>query len=142
MILDSDPLAIHFHIPATDPLGRETIFGKLRFFPDRVELSWRLKGNVFRGGKGEMEVINLPYGEIEQVELVKRWFKIRTLVLRVSDASLVEAIPGVQMGKMSLEIDDQSRKEVKKLEPLIDYQKSVFILDAQDERLRNMRAED
>lgn len=141
MLLASDPLAIHFHMPATDPLGREEVLGKLRFFPEKIELSWRLRGNVFRGGKGEMEVLSIPYGEIEQVELIKRWFRIRTLVLRVSDPQLVEAIPGVEMGKMTLEIDRQSASEVKKLEPLIDYQKSVFILDAQDERLRALRAE-
>lgn len=141
MLLASDPLAIHFRIPATDPLGREEVLGKLRFFPDEIELSWRLKGNVFRGGKGEMEVITFPYGEVELVEFVKRWWKIRALVLRVSNPRLVEAIPGVEMGKMTLEIDDRSREEVKKLEPLIDYQKSVFILDAQDRRIRELREE-
>jgi len=73
-MISIEPVNIHFRIPAADPLGREEVLGKLRFLPDHVGLSWRMKGNVFKGGKGEMINIDLPYGEIEHVELVKKWF--------------------------------------------------------------------
>ncbi|MDB4499092.1 hypothetical protein N9213_01540, partial [Akkermansiaceae bacterium] len=107
--------------------------------PDHVELSWRLKGNVFSGGKGEMKVIDLPYGEIEHVDLIKKWFKIRRIVFRVSDPKLLGEIPAAEMGKLTMLIDERSREEVKKLHGLIDFKRSIFLLDAQEERLKAMR---
>jgi hypothetical protein len=107
-----------------------------------VELSWRLKGNVFSGGKGKMQVIDLLYGEIEHVDLVKKWFKIRQIVFRVSDPRLLAGIPAAEMGKLTMIIDDRSREEVKKLHGLIDFKRSIFLFDAQEERLKAMRKED
>lgn len=137
----TEPVAIQFHIPATDPLGKEGIIGKLRFLAENVELSWRLKGNVFIGGQGEMHQVIIPYGEIEDVEIVKSWFKIRRLIFRVSDPKLVPNMPGVEMGKMTLEIDAHSRSEAKKLAGLIDFQRSIFRLDKQNRRLDALRAD-
>ncbi|MBK1854751.1 hypothetical protein JO972_07260 [Verrucomicrobiaceae bacterium 5K15] len=138
-MISIDPVNINFHIPATDPLGREEVLGKLRFLPDHVKLSWRMKGSVFKGGKGELTTIDLPYGEIEHVELVKKWFKIRRIVLRIETPELVKDIPGVDMGRMNLHIDDRSREEAKKLTDLIDFQRSMFILDEHDKRLKAMK---
>lgn len=138
-MISIEPVNIHFSIPATDPLGRQAVLGKLRFLPDRVALSWRLKGNVFRGGKSEMVTVDLPYGEIDHVELVKKWFRIRQMILRIADPELVRDIPGVDMGKMVLEIDDRSRQEAKKLSSLIDFKRSIFILDEHENRLKSMR---
>ncbi|BDS06585.1 hypothetical protein NT6N_16250 [Oceaniferula spumae] len=140
-MISIEPVNIHFHIPATDPLGREEVLGKLRFLPEQVMLSWRLKGSVFKGGKGEMTTIGLPYGEIEHVELVKKWFKIRQIVLRIESPELVKDIPGVDMGKMVLHIDERSRIEARKLTDLIDFKRSMFILDEHDKRLQSMKAE-
>ena len=135
----TDPVNINFQCPPTDPLGREHVIGKLRFLPDHVELSWQLRGNVFTGGKSEMTARDLAYGEIEQVELVKRWWKIRKLIFRVSDPKLLGEIPVAEMGKLEMEIDERSREEAKKLEALIDFKRSIFLLDAQEERLQSMR---
>ena len=137
-MLTIDPVHIQFTIPAQDPLGREEVLGKVRFLPDHVEINWRLKGNVFVGGKGEMHTIDVPYGEIEHVELVKKWWKLRRIILRISDPSLVKEIPGVELGKMTLEIDKRSREEAKKLEGLIDFKRSVFLLDEHESRLAAM----
>jgi hypothetical protein len=135
-MLESEPISLWFFIPATDPLGREEVHGKLRFLADHVELHWRMKGNVFRGGEDEMVRIDLPYGEIEHVELVKRWWRIRSIILRIGDPALVGAIPGVSMGKMELQIDARSREEVGKLASLIDFRRSIFLLDEQTRRLQ------
>ena len=140
-MISIDPVSIHFHIPATDPLGREEVLGKLRFLPEHVALSWRMKGSVFQGGKGDMTTIELPYGEIEHVELIKKWFRIRNIVLRISNPEMVKDIPGVTMGKMTLHIDDRSREEAKKLTGLIDFKRSMFILDDHERRLKAMKAE-
>ncbi len=132
-MLEHDPVHIHFSIPAADPLGRNEVVGKLRFFPKEIEIGWRLKGNVFIGGKGEMQILRIPYSEVEHVELVRRWFRFRHLVLRISDPALVQDIPGVTMGKMTLLIDARSRSEAKKLRPLIDFNRSVFLLEQFEE---------
>ncbi|MFT6177696.1 MAG: hypothetical protein ACJAQT_000682 [Akkermansiaceae bacterium] len=137
----TDPVHINFHCPPVDSLGKDSVIGKLRFLPDSVELSWQMKGNVFTGGKSEMEVIDLPYGEIEHVELVKKWWKIRKLIFRVSDPKLLNDIPVADMGKLEMKIDDRSRQEAEKLESLIDFRRSIFLLDAQEERLKAMREE-
>jgi hypothetical protein len=139
-MISIEPVNIHFSIPASDPLGRQAVLGKLRFMPELVALSWRLKGNVFRGGKSEMITIDLPYGEIEHVALVKKWFRVRQIVLRIATPELVQDIPGVDMGKMTLDIDDRSREEAKKLIGLIDFKRSIFILDDHEKRLKTMRS--
>ncbi|MEO1835274.1 MAG: hypothetical protein ABGZ49_07240 [Akkermansiaceae bacterium] len=130
-----DPVHIQFHIPARGPLGREEVLGKIRFLPAHVEFNWRLKGNVFVGGKGEMHTLTVPYGEIEHVELIRKWWRLRRLVLRISNPALVAEIPGVELGKMTLEIDERSREEAKKLACLIDFKRSAFLLDEHDQRL-------
>ena len=89
-----------------------------------------------------MVTIDLPYSEIEHVELVKKWFKIRRLVLRIENPELVKDIPGVEMGKMNLNIDDRSLEEAKKLSSLIDFKRSMFILDEHDQRIKAIRDED
>ena len=141
MIL-TEPIHINFNCPAIDPLGREHLIGKLRFLPEHVELSWRMKGNVFTGERSEMNSIDLPYGEVEHVELVKKWWKIRQLIFRVSDPKLLKEIPLAEMGKLVMEIDDRSRQEVQKLSSLIDFKRSIFLLDEQDKRLEAMRESD
>lgn len=141
-MIQTEPIHINFNCPATDPLGREFMMGKLRFLPEYVELSWRMKGNVFTGGKTDMNTIDLPYGEIEHVELVKKWWKIRKIIFRVSDPKLLKDVPASEMGKLTMEIDERSREEAKKLDSLIDFKRSIFLLDAQEERLKAMRESD
>ena len=138
-MLDSDPISIQFDIPATDHLGKDHVEGKVRFMADEVEIDWRVRGNVFRGGNAKVSTIKMPYTQIEHVELRKKWWKIRDIVLRISDASLVEEIPGVEMGKMVLVIDKRSREEAQKLESLIDYTRSIFLLDEQTKRLDDLK---
>jgi len=86
-----------------------------------------------------MTTIDLPYGEIEHVELVKKWFKIRSLIFRVSDPKLLGDIPAADMGKLTMEIDARSREEAKKLSSLIDFQRSTFLFDEQEKRLQAMK---
>jgi hypothetical protein len=135
----TDPISIQFEIPATDHLGRDHVEGKIRFMADEVEIGWRIRGNVFRGRNADVEMITMPYGQIEHVELRKKWWKIRDIILRIADPSLVAMIPGVEMGKMILQIDQRSREEAEKLESLIDYKRSIFILDEQTKRLEKLK---
>lgn len=138
-MITNEPIAIQFRIPATDHLGKNEVEGKIRFLPENVELDWRLKGNVFRGGQQEVKTIILSYGEIEHVELKKHWWILKQIILRIANPALVESIPGVEMGKMLLEIDSRSRNEAKKLTSLIDFKRSIFLVDEQTKRLEKMR---
>lgn len=138
-MLDTDPISIQFDIPATDHLGKDHVEGKVRFMADEVEIGWRVKGNVFRGGNAEVQIITMPYSQIEHVELRKKWWRIRDIILRIADPSLIEEIPGVEMGKMVLQIDKRSREEAEKLESLIDFKRSVFLLDEQTKRLDRLK---
>ena len=135
-LLPNEPLSIWFHMPAPDPLGRDEVLGKLRFLPDLVELHWRLKGNVFRNADMDMQCIALPYGEIESVEIVKRWWKIRQLILRIGTPTWVNAIPAAEMGKLILHIDERSALDAKKLHSIIDFRRSCFLLDESTKRLQ------
>jgi len=138
-MLDTDPISIQFKIPATDHLGKDHVEGKIRFMADEIELGWRVKGNVFRGKNSDVELIPLAYSDIEHVELRKKWWKIRDLVLRITDPTLVANIPGVEMGKMTLQIDKRSREEAEKLESLIDFKRSIFIFEEQSKRLDDLK---
>ena len=46
------------------------------------------------------------------------------------------------MGKMILHIDERSRDEAKKLTGLIDFKRSMFILDDHEKRLKSMKADE
>lgn len=135
-MLESEYLSIWFTIAAPDPLGRDEVMGKLRFLPEVVELHWRLKGNVFRQTEAEMQTIILPYQEIESVELHKSWWKLRGITIRIGNPALIDAIPAAEMGKLTMTIDERSANDAKKLTTMIDFRRSVFLLDESNRRLK------
>ncbi|MBK1832860.1 hypothetical protein [Roseibacillus ishigakijimensis] len=135
----NQPINLHFTIPATDALGREEVEGQLRFHAENLDLHWRLKGNVFTGGAGEMTTIAIPYPAVAEVRLHKRWFRPSELILRVEDPSLVAAIPGSEVGRLVMQVQDQSKDALKNVNELIDYRRSVFLLDETNKRLEVLR---
>jgi hypothetical protein len=138
-VLGSDPINLHFSIPATDHLGREEVQGQLRFHADHIDLHWRLKGNVFTGGPGDMKLIEIPYPVVAEVTMKRRWFRPAELILRLENPELVSEIPGIEVGRMTLHIDPKSKEAVQKVHNLIDYRRSSFLLDETNERLESMR---
>jgi hypothetical protein len=70
------------------------------------------------------------------VELVKKWWSIRGIVLRLGNPTLVAAIPGAEMGKMVVIIDERSALDAKKLSSIIDFRRSIFLLDDTSRRLK------
>ena len=133
-----EPISVSFRIPATDPLGRNEVIGKLRFLPQHCELHWHLEHNVFRGGKGEHHIVNIPYGEIEEVDLKKRWLGRSTISFNISNPKLILNMPGVEMGKLTFEIDKKSSSSLGKLKNYVDFKKSVFQFEKTDTYLKNM----
>jgi len=133
------PINLEFTIPATDPLGREEVAGKLRFLPDKCELHWSLSANVFRGGKGEHKIIELPYNEIDEVELKKKWLRPTRISFHVSNPELIKEIPGVVMGNLSFEIKKRSTKDLERLKDFIDFKQSLFLFERNDAYLKSLR---
>ena len=138
-MLETEPINLHFSIPATDSLGREAVQGQLRFHADHIDLFWRLKGNVFTGGVGEMQQIEIPYPAVQQVTMKRRWFKPAELTMLLENPALVAEVPGIEVGKMTLLIDPQSKEAVNKVHDLIDYRRSLFLLDESNKRLKAIR---
>ncbi|GHC59586.1 hypothetical protein [Roseibacillus persicicus] len=140
-MLNTEPLNIHFTIPAKDHLGREEVQGQLRFHAEHIDLHWRMTGNVFTKGPSEMKLVAIPYPAVAEVSLKKRWLRPTELILRLENPELVSEIPGIEVGRMVLIIDAQSKKAIEKVNDLIDFQRSVFLLDETNKRLDAMRAE-
>ena len=136
----AEPITLNFTMPARDHLGRNGVVGKISFTPDHVELDWRLEENVFRPDASKVREIHIPYGEVSHVSFKKKWFRFRELHLHIADPSLTAEIPGDLMGKLILQINERSRKDIDKVLPLIDFKRSQFVLDAQEQRLESVRA--
>jgi len=132
---------LEFTIPPTDALGRELVMGKLRFLPKNAELHWRLADNVFRGGKDELKSVTLPYSQIDAVNLDKKWLRPSKISLHISDPALVADIPGVEMGKITFQIEKNSEAEVKKLKEYIDFKRSIFLFEQHDAYLDEIKSE-
>lgn len=137
-----DEISINFTIPATDPLGKNAVVGKVRFLADKVEINSRYQGNVFRGGEEKLVSVDLTYADVEKAEVVSGWFRVKKLVLHVGNPDLVKELPGMLMGKLEMHIEKNSGEEAKKLKNIIDYKRSEFILDSHEARLQAMREKD
>jgi len=139
-MLDLDqPINLKFTIAAADPLGREQVEGKLRFLPSMCELHWALSANVFRGGKGEHQVIEIPYGQIDEVDIVKKWFRPMKISFHVSNPELVKDIPNVVMGNLTFEIDKRSTDDLERLKSFIDFKQSLFLFERNDNYLEGLK---
>lgn len=139
-MLDLDEaISLAFTIPATDPLGREEVIGKLRFLPKTVELHWSLGDNVFRGGKGEHHVLEIPYKEIDDVELEKKWLRASKISFHVGNPALIKDVPSVVMGNLTFEIDKKSAKDLERLKSYIDFKQSLFLFEQTDSYLQELK---
>ena len=134
------PINLSFKIAATDPLGREEVLGKLCFLPKLCELHWQLSANVFRGGKGQLQVTELPYSAIGEVYLKKRWLRPSLLTLQFNDPALLQDIPNVDMGKLTFEVDKESSQDLNKLKGYIDFKQSIFLFEQANAHLDELRS--
>lgn len=86
-----------------------------------------------------MKLIEIPYPSVAEVGMKRRWFRPAELTLRLEDPELVADIPGIEVGRMVLLIDPKFKAEVNKVHDLIDYRRSVFLLDETNKRLESLR---
>jgi len=137
---EDEPAAIYFDIPATDALGRLNVTGKLRALEDKVVLHWKEKERTFARSASQLKTIELGYDDIEEADIRSKLFFRRFLVLKIKDPRLIEEMPGVQLGSVTLHLPRKSQREAAKFVSLIDYKLSQVAMEKGAERLRQFEA--
>jgi len=87
-----------------------------------------------------MTLITIPYPSVAEVDLKQKWLRPSVLLLRLEDPSLVAEVPNIEVGRMLLTIDKQSKAQIDKLKNLIDFRRSMFLLDETNKRLESIRS--
>lgn len=134
-----DEISVSFENPATDPLGNDHVAGKLYCGRDAVELQFKLKDRAFR--KTESTTVRFLYSEVEQVQLVRRWFRPRILIFRTRCPEKLDGFPGFQVGRAELQVIPASVKEAGKVADFIRFKQSEAFVAESEERLNRLRDE-
>lgn len=139
VILD-DQSAVYFEIPATDPLGRMHVTGKLLAAPDKLALYWRLKENAFRRDEAEMQLIPIDYLNIESIQFratLGLW-KPR-LLLKIADPAPMAGLPGAAVGGILLHLTGRTAKaDARSFMKMVDYRKSEADANARINRISDL----
>lgn len=133
----TDELSIDFKNPATDALGYEGVQGKLRCQRDEVELQFDQDDRAFR--KIPVVVRQIPYGQVESVEYIDRWFRPKLLIFKTKSPEYVDGFPGGEVGKLTLHVCRQSRKDAARLASLLEFKQSEAFLEESNARLERAR---
>ena len=134
----TDEISIDFRNPATDSLGHEGVQGKLRCQRDEVELQFDQDDRAFRKIPGVVR--RIPYGEVESVEYVDRWFRRKLLIFKTKSPDYLDGFPGGEVGKVTLQVCRQSRKNASRLASLLEFKQSEAHLSESAERLDKARS--
>lgn len=133
----TDELSIDFKNPATDAMGYEGVQGKLRCQRDEVELQFDQDDRAFR--KIPVVVRKIPYSEVESVEYIHPWFRPKLLIFKTKSPEYLDGFPGGEVGKVTLNICKQSRKDAAKLASLLEFKQSEAFLEESTARLADAR---
>lgn len=133
----TDELSIDFKNPAADAMGYEGVQGKLRCQRDEVELQFDQDDRAFR--KIPVVVRQIPYSELESVEYIDRWFRPKLLIFKTKSPEYLDGFPGGEVGKITLNVCRQSRKNAARLASLLEYKQSEAFLEESHARLNDAR---
>ena len=133
----TDELSIDFKNPAADALGYEGVQGKLRCQRDEVELQFDQDDRAFR--KIPVEVRPIPYSQVESVEYIDRWFRPKLLIFKTKSPEYLDGFPGGEVGKITLNVCRQSRKNAARLASLLEFKQSEAFLEESNARLADAR---
>jgi len=132
-----DELSVSFENPATDPLGHGHVAGKLYCGRDAVELQFKVKDRAFR--KNESTTVRFLYSEVEQVQLLVRWFRPRVLIFQTRSPEKLDSFPGSKVGLVELQVIPASVSEARKVADLIRFKQSEAFVAESEERLNRLR---
>ena len=133
----TDELSIDFRNPAADALGYEGVQGKLRCQRNEVELQFDQNDRAFR--KIPVVVRQIPYRQVESVEYIDRWFRPKLLIFKTKSPEYLDGFPGGEVGKVTLTVCRQSRKDASRLASLLDFKQSEAYLEETNQRLDQAR---
>jgi len=137
-----EPIAIYFEIPATDPMGREHVEGKLRGLDDEVVLHWKIRDRTFNREPNPMHEIHLEYHEVEDVEFHKKFWGKRFIDFKVGDPKKLEGMPGIHIGKATLHVTKKSKDDAERLAKFLDYKISEHRVAKSQEALSELFDDD
>lgn len=129
-----EELSIAFENPATDPMGFETVSGKLTCLRDQVRLQFKEKDRAFR--KNETRVVEFAYREIEDLSIESKWFRPARVTLETRALDKLDGFPGSDVGRVEMSIEKRDVAEAKKMAGVIELRKSEEILADSESRLR------
>jgi hypothetical protein len=133
-----EKLSIYFWVPASDQLGHLHVDGKLRCLEDRVILQYKIRDRIFKKSGKELEKIEFPYSELEEVAFNPNWISASRLVLKTADPAILAKMPGADLGRIDMRITKKSKKDAAKMEKLVEFKRSE--IEAQESHDRWMRS--
>jgi len=114
-------------------MGLGAVTGKLTCLRDCVRLQFKEKDRAFR--KNETQTVDFEYNEIENAELIAKWFRSAQFVIETRALEKLDSFPGSQVGRIEMFIPRSSRDSARKMIGLIDFQKSESFLQDSESRL-------
>ena len=133
-----ETLSIYFWVPASDQLGHLHIDGKLRCLEDRVIVQYKIRDRIFKKSGKELEKIEFPYSELEEVAFNPNWLTASRLVLKTADPAILAKMPGADLGRIDMRITKKSKKDAAKIEKFVEFKRTE--IQAQQSHERWMRS--
>jgi hypothetical protein len=105
--------SVPFEIPNVNH-GFVVVKGLFRFETDHVVLEFDERDGFVGMVKSDLKEKRIPFGEIESMEFVKKWFRTRIIIAGRSMKSFHD-IPGAEQGRVTLKIKQKDRKLAEKV---------------------------
>lgn len=129
--------SIEFHLPATDALGRLDVDGKVRFSEGTLYVHWKRRDRTFTRTQNKLATAEIGLGDVESCSVDKGWFST-TFKLHVKDPRLLDAMPGVEMGKLAVKLERSQRAAAEKLVSVLEYEMSQWKAEHSRRRLEKL----
>jgi hypothetical protein len=89
--------------------GFGVVEGRVRLALDTLVIEYQVKDNVFGAFKSELKTVAIPLDKLEAVRYKPARLRRPTLEVDVTDASVIEKIPGSMVGTLPLKLTRAAR---------------------------------
>ena len=135
-----DELSIFFENPASDPLGKEIVEGKVLCDDDQLSIRYKQKDRAFK--KNQPKVLEFSYAEIESVSYKSKLFGPKILTICTRGTDKLKAFPGAEVAMVNLHVVKGYRDQAEQMADFIEYHQSEAYLKERESRLSEARGED
>lgn len=132
-----DEISIFFKNPATDPLGKLAVEGKLLCTEENVVLRYKQLDRAFK--KNEPEKIEFSYAEIESMTYRSKFLGPKILTVCTRGTDKLKSVPGAEVAQIELHVLKESRDEAERIADYVEYRQSEAYLRERDESLSKER---